>query len=472
MDTNGGDAILGSWMSEGWVVRLDIRKENGRYFGRIAEGVDDELLDSANSDQSLRGRKVLGLDIVTGLEARGGAWKGGRIYDPQSGGSYSLECRMRSPDRLSVRGYVGLPFIGIAQDWSRAEPGLFPSADRIAAEAGLDAAPAAWPADKAQAWWKARVWPVGCNFIPSTAINELEMWQAESFDPVTIARELDLAAGLGFNTLRVYLHHLPWQANPKAFLDRIGRFLDLAAARGLSTLFVIFDDCWNDKFQPGRQPRPKKGIHNSGWVRCPGSALIDDEASWPLLEDYESGIVSAFSKDERVFGWDVYNELGNGAGFRPNTTRLLARSFLWARQAGPQQPVTSGIYRKASWYEGINRFLAERSDLVSFHQYGRLDAVARWVDELATTGKPLLCTEYMARSQGSRFETHLPWFRERGIGAINWGLVAGKSNTIYPWGSRRGSPEPAVWFHDIFRPDGRPWSGSEVAAIRQVTGKN
>jgi hypothetical protein len=77
----------------------------------------------------------------------------------------------------------------------------------------------------------------------------------------------------------------------------------------------------------------------------------------------------------------------------------------------------------------------------------------------------------MARTQGSRFEGSLPIFKEEKVGCYNWGLVSGKTQTIYPWGSKKGGPEPKVWFHDIFRPDGTAFDAREVALIREITAR-
>ena len=65
-----------------------------------------------------------------------------------------------------------------------------------------------WPQSKAQDWFDKNGWVAGCNFVPSNAINQLEMWQEETFSPDLIDKELAMAAGLGFNTIRVFLHHL------------------------------------------------------------------------------------------------------------------------------------------------------------------------------------------------------------------------------------------------------------------------
>ena len=94
------------------------------------------------------------------------------------------------------------------------------------------------------------------------------------------------------------------------------------------------------------------------------------------------------------------------------------------------------------------------------------------IKELLKRNRPLICTEYMARTNGSKFETHLPILKKYNVGAINWGFVSGKSNTIFPWGSKEGSTEPKTWFHDIFRKDGTPFDQNEVAVIKNLTGKN
>jgi hypothetical protein len=85
-------------------------------------------------------------------------------------------------------------------------------------------------------------------------------------------------------------------------------------------------------------------------------------------------------------------------------------------------------------------------------------------------GRPLICSEYMARTRNSLFVTHLPIFKRYQVGAINWGLVSGKSNTIYQWGKPvPDGSEPKIWFHDVFRKDGSPFDENEVRVIRQLT---
>jgi hypothetical protein len=337
-----------------------------------------------------------------------------------------------------------------------------------------------WSSERAQRWWAEQPWPVGCNFVPSTAGNQLEMWQAESFDPITIGRELGFAADLGLNAVRVYLHDLVWQEDRPGLLARVEAFLGLAAAHGLRTLLVLFDDVWAPDPKPGRQPDPYPGRHNSTWVKSPGvPALLAYEADAGLrarLEAYVTGVVAAFGRDARVLGWDLYNEPGGNTPFgKPVGTLslpLLRDAFRWARAAEPEQPLTSGLWWNtlAPVEREIHALQLEESDVVSFHHYGSARELETLIDGLwRLTGRPLLCTEYLARPLGSRFETHLPIFDARGVGAFHWGLVAGRSQTLYPWWSwldETPKPEPTPWFHDVLRPDGTPFDAEEVAFVR------
>ncbi len=324
-----------------------------------------------------------------------------------------------------------------------------------------------WTPDKVWAWYRRQPWLVGCDYIPSTAINQLEMWQAETFDVATLERELGWAQSLGFNTLRVYLHDLLWAQDATGFRDRIDRFLDLTATRAIRPMLVLFDDCWNAEFALGLQPAPRPGVHNSGWVQSPGARLVDDQPAWPRLAEYVQGVLTAFGRDERVLLWDLYNEPGN-QGLGDRSLGLLERTFAWAREAGPDQPLTVGVWNDD--LTALNALQLAESDVVSFHDYGDLAHLEAQIAALKPQGRPLICTEYMARPRDSRFETHLPIFKRDQIGCLNWGLISGKTQTIMPWNSPEGSPEPPEWFHDIFYADGRPYHEAEVAFIRESLG--
>jgi hypothetical protein len=323
-----------------------------------------------------------------------------------------------------------------------------------------------WTSEQAQAWQRKQPWLVGCNFTPSTAINQLEMWQADSFDPATLQRELGWASSLGFNTVRVYLHDLAWLADQSGFKQRMQRYLEIASAAGIRTLFTIFDDCWNTDPQVGKQPAPKPGIHNSGWVQSPGNDVTLDPSQWVRLEDYVVDVVSAFKDDGRVLMWDVYNEPGNNGLFEKSLP-LLKKAFEWTRAGNPSQPVTCAL-----WFDSaeLNAFQIANSDVITFHNYNNAVNLRAQIVSLRAYNRPLLCSEYMARGAGSTFYSNLPVFKEEGVGCINWGLVDGKTQTRYPWGHAPEAGEPEVWFHEIFYSDGCPYDPAEVAFIRSLTG--
>ncbi len=308
-------------------------------------------------------------------------------------------------------------------------------------------------------------YPLGANFTPSSAINQLEMWQAESFDPAGIDRELGWAAGLGMNTMRVYLHDLLWEQDAPGFCERIDQYLGLAQRHGIRTLFVIFDDCWNPDFALGAQPAPKPYQHNSGWIQSPGKRVVNDPSQWPRLERYVKGLLERFKEDPRILGWDLYNEPGNGAdaGSISNEGKqgkgslpLLKEVFAWARSIkGLTQPLTVGVWNSGEGYAELNAYSIEHSDLISFHCYEGPQVLEAKIIELQRYGKELICTEYMARGAGSTFAACLPVLRRHGVGALNWGLACGKIQTQFPWGwNAEKGPQPPVWFHDVFKADG------------------
>jgi hypothetical protein len=291
------------------------------------------------------------------------------------------------------------------------------------------------------------------------------MWQAETFDPETIGRELGWAAGIGFNTVRVYLHDLAWEADAEGFKNRSDQFLQIAARNGIKALFVIFDDCWNDNPKIGPQPEPIPSIHNSGWLQSPGLDIVNNPESWERLERYVVDIISAFAQDGRVLMWDLYNEPGNN-GNGEKSLPLVKKVFEWARSANPSQPLSIGVWADLP---ELDEFQLAASDVITFHNYEPADYLAQQIAELGQYGRPLICTEWMARTRGSLVETNLPIFHQESVGCINWGLVAGKTNTIWQWGTEEGAPEPDLWFHDLFRRDGTPYSEKEIALFKKLT---
>lgn len=339
--------------------------------------------------------------------------------------------------------------------------------DHAPIERGL---PARWLPERAVSWYDDQPYPLGCNFVPSTAVNPLEMWDRRTFDPATIDRELGWAADLGFTMVRVFLHDLVWRDDAEGLLERFDHVLDIAHRHGISTMPVLLDSCWNNYGFAGRQPDPIPGVHNSRWVQSPHPKVVVDERQWGPLREYVDGVIGAHRDDARVAVWDLYNEPGN-EGLVTNAMPLTAALFRWARHHDPVQPLTVGIWNVAEEFRPLNDLQLLASDVVSFHWYEDVDSTQRLVDQLAVHGRPILCTEYMARSMDSRFETHLPMFRSRGVGALHWGLVAGRSQTYQPWFSAPGDPEADPWFHDILRPDGTPYDQAEADLLREVAAR-
>ena len=345
-----------------------------------------------------------------------------------------------------------------------------------------------WTETAANAWYAKQPWLVGSNYIPATAINELEMWQADTFDPQRIDTELGWAQSIGLNTMRVFLHDLLWQQDPEGFKKRIDIFLGIAAKHHIKPLFVLFDSCWDPNPKLGKQHEPRPGVHNSGWVQSPGAKALQDPQQYPRLEGYVKGVVGAFAKDDRILGWDVWNEPDNDnqgsygqlepANKAELVQALLPKVFQWARAAGATQPLTSGVW-KGDWSSpdklgAMEKIQTGLSDVISFHNYDKPEEFEKRVIWLQPYHRPIICTEYMARGNGSTFQGTLPIAKKYKVAAINWGLVAGKTQTFLPWDSWKHpytDRQPAIWFHEIFRTNGQPYNKDEVEFIRSITGR-
>jgi len=347
-----------------------------------------------------------------------------------------------------------------------------------------------WSKEKAWNWYEKLPWLVGTNFNPSSSINQLEFWQADSFDPETINKELEWSADLGMNLHRVYLHNLLWEQDSLGFINRLDQYLKIADSHHIKTMFVLLDDVWHPIPKLGKQPEPIPYVHNSGWVQAPGAEILGDTIRHIEVKNYVKGVLSHFANDERVLLWDVYNEPDNVAG-QPGrkelevknkqeySLKLLKKVIQWSREVNPSQPLTTGIWRGNIDHWGtldslpaIDRYMIENSDVISFHAYdGDMNQVEKKIAALKTFERPLLCTEYVARATGNTFEAVMPILKKNKIAAINWGFVAGKTNTIYPWKSWDSTfvSEPKLWHHDILRKDGTPFSESEVVFIKEMT---
>jgi hypothetical protein len=348
--------------------------------------------------------------------------------------------------------------------------------------------PARWTEAKANAWYAQQPWLVGANYVPSDAINQLEMFQADTWNPALNDKELCWAEAIGMNTMRVFLQNKLWEQDPDGFKKRLDAFLAIAAKHHIRPMLVLFDSCWDPDPKLGKQHAPTPGVHNSGWVQSPGRRQLADPAATPALKAYVEGIVGAFANDPRILAWDVWNEPDNGNGGSysavedPHKTadvdRLLPLAFAWAREAHPMQPLTSGVW-EGNWTDpalesATTKIQLAESDIITFHNYGWPEQFRSRIKELLPLRRPIICTEYMARGAGSTFDNSLPVAKEYNVGAINWGLVVGKTQTNLPWDSWRHpyvGYEPPIWFHEVFYGDGRPYRQHEVDMIRRLTGR-
>jgi hypothetical protein len=342
-----------------------------------------------------------------------------------------------------------------------------------------------WTETRANEWYQKRGWVVGVNYITSTAVNQLEMWQADTFDPVTIDRELGWAEQLGFNSMRVFLHDLAWKQDPAGFYDRVDKFLAIADKHHIGAMFVIFDSVWNPRPHVGKQPEPRPHLHNSGWVQSPGAEILGNPSRHDELAPYVKGVVGRFKDDRRIDIWDVFNEPDNDNAISYKDTEipdkvamatlLIQKVFRWAREARASQPLSA-----APWLPDFgdpkkmndsDRAMLELSDVITFHNYSKPEDMRIRVENLRKLGRPIICSEYMARPVGSTFDPILGYLKSERVGAYSWGFISGKSQTIYPWDSWKKpyTEEPKVWFHDILRKDGTPYDAKEVAYIRGVT---
>jgi hypothetical protein len=345
-----------------------------------------------------------------------------------------------------------------------------------------------WSPEAANAWYAKQRWLIGANYVPADAINQLEMWQADTFNPAQIDKEFGWAASIGMNTMRVFLHDKLWEQDAAGVKRRIDEFLAIAAKHRIKPLFVFFDSCWNPNPKVGPQHPPIPGVHNSGWVQSPGRAGLADTANYPKLRAYVQDIIRTYAKDDRILGWDLWNEPDNALGGMGTesaeakekirlATALLPQVFEWAREADPTQPLTSGVWIRDDWATAsrltpIERTQLEQSDFITFHVYDWPEVLERKIKQLQTYQRPIVVTEYLARGVGSTFDSSLPIARKHNVGMIQWGFVDGKSQTKFPWDSWQkpytGAP-PTVWHHDMFHADGRPYRQAEVDQIRELT---
>ena len=342
-----------------------------------------------------------------------------------------------------------------------------------------------WTKQQANGWYDKQPWMVGANYNNRSAINQFEMWQADTFNPKEIDQELGWAAGMGMNVMRVYLHNMLWEDDAAGLKQRMETFLQIADKHKIRIMFVLFDSCWDPNPVSGPQRPPIPGVHNSGWFQARGPARPAAQSQYHQLASPAKDVVGHFAKDKRIVTWDVWNEPNNGGGgnYKPTPQKkelvagLLGQVFAWARSVDPTQPLTSGLWIGDHWdqidkLDAVEKIQITQSDVNSFHDYNWPEKFETRAKQMLSYGRPVLATEYMARGNGSTFDGSLPLGKKYKIAMINWGFVDGKSQTRLPWDSWKKPytmEEPTIWFHEVLRADGKPYRQAEVDLIKKLT---
>lgn len=353
-----------------------------------------------------------------------------------------------------------------------------------------------WTETDAKDWWRARPWVCGFNFLPSTSVNFIEMWHADTFDMEAIERELGWAAEIGFNAIRVNLPFLGWVKDRDGLFDRFDRLMGAAKARGISTAPCLFDDCGFGGEEPvwAAQQDPVPGIHNSRAVASPGRAAVLDPELRSSLQAYVRDVIGSYRDDERVLFWDLYNEPGNRMDFEKrafsqfdadlekHALSLMEQSFASARDISPEAPLSVAAWTTPlpdsdahPYQTEIDRSALLHSDIITFHAYWNRKRVAQFIDYLEVLDRPVLCTEWMARQIDSRISDQLELFHDRDVGCFQWGLVKGRTQTWLPWPddlvrAHGGRIDREVWFHDLLDESGQPYDPNELQTIRDLAG--
>ena len=130
------NTVLGNWKTETTdegFAKVTIRKVGDSIEGKITwlseptypendkQGMDGQLkIDRENPDKVLSSRPIIGLVLLRDFEYAGnGVWEKGTIYDPESGNTYKSTIKLSGPNKLKLRGYIGISLIGRTSKWTR-----------------------------------------------------------------------------------------------------------------------------------------------------------------------------------------------------------------------------------------------------------------------------------------------------------------------------------------------------------------
>ncbi|MCP4377215.1 MAG: cellulase family glycosylhydrolase [bacterium] len=327
-----------------------------------------------------------------------------------------------------------------------------------------------WTTQEAWDWYDAQPWMVGANWLPSYAVNPIEVWQADTLVPAAntfdldhIKGEFDIAQNTGMNTLRIFMSYEVWKADRNNYMTRVEQVVDAADKRGIKPMFVLWCDVnFDQPNQPtlGEQAAPETGKILSRWTGIGQDAVRDNPGNWELdrtnsaagsgSKQYVQDIVGTYATDDRVQIWDLYNEPSNG-GAGAGSLPLIQASVEWAREMDPIQPIAPN-----AWGTNYTE-TKDLSDIINIHEYHNNDQA----NTSSIDGRPVIVSEWMYRSDARPdiIMEALPRYHARKIGAWQWGLVNGDGMTQYPWWS---TTDDDPWFHDLYHRDGTPYNQAEV----------
>ena len=318
-----------------------------------------------------------------------------------------------------------------------------------------------WPEKKIWDWYNKQPWYCGFNYIPAYAINYTAMWDKTTFDPQAIDKELALAQKSGMNVLRAVLQFAVYEDDPNYFLKTLDTFMSICDRHKIEFVPALFDDCSFGITQDpkvGRQPEPLAGWYAWAWSPSPGHSLVVDSTTHPRIEKYVKAVMTRFKDDKRILFWDLYNEPTNG-GLGTASFPLLKKVITWAHTVHPVQPLTVDVWNNN---KRLNEIAFAASDVITFHNYGNKENLINQIKDLKQYNRPLICTEWMNRPNGSTIAMNLQVFYDEKVGCMLWGLVNGKTQTDLPWGHRPGDPASTVWQHDLYRPDFTSYNQQEI----------
>ena len=345
-----------------------------------------------------------------------------------------------------------------------------------------------WSKERIWAWYNSRPWIRGCNYMSADCANRVDQWQELGFEErlATTEQELALMAQTGYNSIRIILEFIVWKEQHDGFMARFERYLQVCAKYGISCMVVFGNDCMRPKgLEVNRigEQSVDWGYHGGRKLSQHGSlgvgySLLDEPEL--ALEHYEMvrEIVTKYKDDERILIWDVFNEPGNTGRGNMSLPHMLKYVEI-IREIDPIQPITAAVYTMASKkvvdnLNEIEKAALDCSDIVSYHDYSPYENNIEILYELKKLGRPILNTEWLARCLGNNVEEMFPLFFLEKIGCYNWGFVAGKYQTYEPWNTvwERYEKDPNLkwdftkWFHDLYRPNHRPYNPAEIKLIR------